>query len=102
MSYIANINIKHLSPEVLEKAKQLREEIDKLEMQLAHLLSGQPVTLARRGRPPKNIKLLKAAKVNGVTPVKRKKRVLSPEARARIVAAVKARWAREKSNKTEN
>jgi hypothetical protein len=28
--------------------------------------------------------------------VKKKKRNLSPEARARIVAAVKARWARER------
>jgi hypothetical protein len=38
------------------------------------------------GRPPKT----------AVTPVAKKKRKMSPEGRARLVAAVKARWAKQK------
>ncbi len=100
MSYIANINIKNLSQDVLEKAKAIRSEIDKLEKQLADILSGNEVstvTKSRRGRPPR---VLATNGASPSAPVKRKKRNLSPEARARIVAAVKARWEREKSNKT--
>jgi hypothetical protein len=40
------------------------------------------------------------AEVNGATaPAKRTKRTISPEGRKRIVAAVKARWARARHDK---
>jgi len=43
------------------------------------------------GRPPKSVEALVAAKP-------KKKRNLSPEGRARIAAAVKARWAAQKKS----
>jgi hypothetical protein len=65
---------------------QLDSEIARLE-QVKSLLSGTAATTttgAKRGRKPKN----------APTPITTKRRTLSPEARARIVAAQKARWAK--------
>lgn len=56
----------------------LDAELDILH-QVKALLSGTTSGVARRGRPPK------------------KKRVLSAEARARIAAAQKRRWAKQKA-----
>jgi len=52
------------------------------------LIAGAASTIVKRGpgRPPKT----------AVAPVAKKKRNLSPEGRARIAAAVKARWAAQK------
>jgi hypothetical protein len=80
-----------------EVIAQIDAEIAKLE-QAKSLLSGGSVAAAplkgRRGRPPSIKNAVKA-----IAPAKAKKvakRVLSPEARAKIAAAQKARWASAK------
>jgi hypothetical protein len=62
------------------------------------LLATTPVTTKKRlGRPPATAKNISA---HATTPGKRKKRKMSAEGRARIVAAQKARWAKiRKSSK---
>ena len=67
-------------------------EIATLEQARALLAAGSAVTVAKRkaGRPPK---------VTAGTPIaspQKKKRVLSPEGRARIAEAAKKRWAAQK------
>jgi hypothetical protein len=64
---------------------QIDAEIARLE-QVKSILSGTTKTAikAKRGPTPKT----------APTPITATKRVLSPEARARIVAAQKARWAK--------
>ena len=64
---------------------QIDSEIARLE-QVKSILSGTTATTtkAKRGPKPKN----------APTPITVKKRILSPEARARIAAAQKARWAK--------
>jgi hypothetical protein len=69
---------------------QLDTEIARLQ-EAKSILSGTTITSARRGRPNK------ASKV-GIAPLAAK-RILSPEARARIAAAQKARWAKVKKAK---
>jgi hypothetical protein len=63
---------------------QLKEELSKIEHALEALVGvgSQP---ARRGRPPK-----------GSSAPSGKKRILSASARAKISAAQKARWAKQK------
>lgn len=69
--------------EQLKRAVEIREQIEKLEKELDEILQGiEPVEKKeRRGRP--------------------RKRTLSPEARARIAAAQKARWEQLKAQKSE-
>jgi hypothetical protein len=64
---------------------QIDSEIARLE-QVKSILSGTTAvtTKAKRGPKPKN----------APTPITAKKRFLSPEARARIAAAQKTRWAK--------
>jgi hypothetical protein len=65
---------------------QIDSEIARLK-EAKSILSGTPATTntdAKRGPKPKN----------APTPITTKRRTLSPEARARIVAAQKARWAK--------
>jgi hypothetical protein len=64
---------------------QIDSEIARLE-EAKSILSGTTATTtgAKRGPKPKN----------APTPITTKRRTLSPEARARIVAAQKARWAK--------
>jgi hypothetical protein len=65
---------------------QIDSEIARLE-QVKSILSGTTATTAAKAkRRPK-------AKIAS-TPITAKKRILSPEARARIAAAQKARWAK--------
>ena len=66
---------------------QLRQELERVERAIAALvgLGSQP---ARRGRPPKT---KQAAPATG-----KKRRRMSPAARARIGAAKKAWWAKQK------
>ena len=71
----------------LRRAIVVAEQIEKLKAELAAILSG---TSTGQAEPSK----ITSAPVKG-----RKKRKLSPESRARIVAAVKARWARAKGQK---
>lgn len=70
----------------LQRAIQIQEQIEKLEAELKAVLGG--VTIAAP---------VKTATVD--KPLK-KKRTMSPEARARIVAAQKARWAKIKGGAT--
>lgn len=68
-------------------------EIAKLH-QARTLLSGTATPAAKkRGRPAKVTGAAGAVKAASAKPVKKKKRNLSPEGRARIAAAAKARWA---------
>jgi hypothetical protein len=98
MSYTTNISLKNLSAETLNKAALIRAEIDKLERQLTELLSGQVGSSKVHGKKNGRLSELTLSQSMSGNFVKKKKRNLSPEARARIVAAVKARWAREKAN----
>lgn len=76
---------KQPSVEQLKKAVAIAEKIKELETQLSELLGGgAPAPVVTRGRKPK------AAKVESG----RKARNISPEGRARIAAAQKARWAK--------
>jgi hypothetical protein len=61
-------------------------------LQIARALVAGAVPKKKRGRP-------KSAAAQAVK-LKKKKRNLSPEGRARIAAAVKARWARQKKAST--
>jgi len=65
---------------------QLRQEISRIEGAIAALLGTDPQP-ARRGRPPK---------ASGIVRATGKRRRLSAAARARISAAMKQRWARQK------
>ena len=66
---------------------QLRQEVSRIEQAIAALagLSSQP---ARRGRPPK---VTARVEVGG-----RKRRTMSASARAKIAAAQRAGWAKQK------
>lgn len=66
---------------------QLRQEMSRIEQAIAALvgLGSQP---ARRGRPPK---VSQAKSASG-----RKRRTMSASARAKISAAQRARWAKQK------
>jgi hypothetical protein len=88
----------NISAEALRKAAAIRDQIESLQAQVAAILSG---TAPRRGRKPgkRGKKAAKTTAKAGAPAKRRKKRKLSPEARARIVAAVKARWARQKAGK---
>jgi hypothetical protein len=85
------------SADALRRAASILDQIEKLQAQFGAILGG---TAPRRGRKPGPQP--KAEVLETPAPAKmkrRKKRKLSPEARANIVAAVKARWAREKGRK---
>ena len=104
-----------ISADALRRAAAIKDQIDQLEAEYKAILAGE-IAPVRRGRKPGPKPALKTGAVpgrkpgrpakvvaevdeNGEAPVgrkTRKKRKLTPEARARIVAAVKARWAREK------
>jgi hypothetical protein len=77
---------KQPSVDQLKRAVAIAEQIKELENQLAGLL-GNPAAVAPRvtGR-------VKAVKISDV----KKKRTMSPEGRARIAAAQKERWAKQK------
>ena len=72
----------------LKRAIGIAEQIEKLQKELSAILGGKPAAPSKaapsKAAPSKNV---------------RKKRRMSPEARARIVAAVKARWAKVKAQK---
>lgn len=78
--------IAQLTPIQLRRAAGLKEKIVSLQKQLDALLGGTA----------------KPAAPQAATPKKKKKRVLSPAARARIVAAQKARWAKIRSEKKKS
>lgn len=72
------------SADTLKRAAEILEEIEKLQGELVGLFGASATVGAsakRRGRPPG------------------KRRKMSPEARERIAAAAKARWARYRADK---
>jgi hypothetical protein len=82
----------------LRQAIAIRERIESLQSELAGIFGGgggRGRRGRRRGRRPRRVAAVRAAKP------RRKKRKLSPEARARISAAVKARWARARAGKSK-
>ena len=82
------MNSLDISTDQLRRALQIKEQIESLQGQLNSLLSGGPgssgtgIGYARRGRPPGG------------------RRTMSPAARARIAAAQRARWAKQKGTST--
>lgn len=86
-----------ISPETILRAKSLIEGIEKLQNELASLFGGAPVAASatvltgpkRRGRPPGS----------GAAAGGKKPRNMTPEGRARIAAAARARWARFHADK---
>lgn len=90
--------------EQLRRAIKIQEQIEALQTQLAALLRGQAGSGARRGRPPG--KSLTAALESAIESEETKparkgakrKRVMSAEARERIAAAQRKRWAKAKNN----
>ena len=86
-----------ISADALRRAASIKDEIERLQAQYGAILDG---TAPRRGRKPGHQPKVEAPESPEPAKKKRrKKRKISPEARARIVAAVKARWAREKARK---
>lgn len=67
---------------------QLRQEVSRIENAIAALL-GLGSRPARRGRPPKATQPVQESG--------RKRRTMSASARAKIAAAQRARWAKQKS-----
>jgi hypothetical protein len=84
------------SLENLKRAIEVAEQIEKLQAELAAMFGGETAkavvstTGRRRGRPAKADKPAKE---------KKPRRQMSEEARARIVAAQKKRWAKIKKEK---
>lgn len=76
-----SITFDNLSPAQLRRAARIKEKIASLEKDLAKLL-GAPAASA--ATPPGNSR-------------RKKKRTLSAEARAKIAAAQRKRWARQKA-----
>ena len=83
----------------------LQERIESLKGELATLFGGTTGTGAKRGRKPGRKAKSKPLAVSGdelaTTPGttkrgRKKKRVMSPEAREKIAAAQKRRWANQK------
>jgi len=81
----------------LEKVLSIRKQIEALKVAEIQILGGTEVgngkIAKRRGRPPKAASPEVAVPAAPVVKAK-KKRTMSPEARARIAAAQRARWAK--------
>lgn len=88
------------TPENLKRAVEIVGKIESLKAELTALLyGGKPAkTPGKRGRPAKADKPAKAPKAPKAA---KPKRQLSEEARARIIAAQKKRWAKVKKAKKE-
>lgn len=88
------------TPENLKRAVEIVGKIESLKAELTALLyGGKPAkTPGKRGRPAKTDKPAKAPKAPKAA---KPKRQLSEEARARIIAAQKKRWAKVKKAKKE-
>ncbi|MCB1098049.1 MAG: hypothetical protein KDN22_20930 [Verrucomicrobiae bacterium] len=106
-------SVTNLTSEQLREAAAVKDQIEALEAKLAGLLSGSgessapaaPVPGKRRGRKPGSKNKPKASAESAAsesaapTAKKKAKRQMSPEGRARIIAAQKARWAKIKKGK---
>ena len=86
-----------LSLDQLKRAVQIHEEIESLQAELAGLLSGSSPSGsgAKRGRKPGPAKVVEGDQPKA-TRKKGAKRTMSPEAREKIAAAQRRRWAKQK------
>lgn len=93
--------------ETLEKALQIRKQIDHLNELLKELFGPSPISLAgiqtnapqKRGRPRKVPALTETGAEKGTglnISGRKKKRKMSAAAKAKIAAAQRARWAKQK------
>ncbi|MBX3747060.1 MAG: hypothetical protein KF833_17265 [Verrucomicrobiae bacterium] len=83
--------------ETLTRANSIIQQIEELQAELVGLFaSATKTTGKRRGRPQGSGR--KVAVANGA-PVKAQRRKMSPEARAKIAAAQRARWAKFRAAK---
>jgi hypothetical protein len=73
---------------ILAELRQEREQLQEAILVIERLATG---TGKRRGRPPAWMSTAQHGPASQVGP--RKKRILTPEARARMAAAQKRRWA---------
>src|SRR5580692_4244683 len=72
----------------LKRAVEVAEQIEKLQSELASILGKQPAV--------STAPVAKAAKVAAIKPAGKGRRTMSPEARERIAAAQRARWAKSR------
>ena len=85
-------DLQSLSSAQLHRAADLKEQIEKLENELASLLSDNSAATPKRGPGrPRKLPLFGAVEVPD-----RKRRKMSATARDKIAAAAKARWAKTK------
>lgn len=85
----------------IQEALQIRKTIDALKAKVDKLMHGAveaitPSQPAKRGRKKGSVNKAKAAPVIAKPAKAAKKSKMSPEARAKIAAAMKARWAAKK------
>lgn len=90
-----DMNLANVSGAQLRRAADIKEQIDRLNSELAAILGGGSVA-PRRGRPPGSGKKAAAPAAGGG-----KRRTMSAEGRARIAAAARARWARVRAEKAK-
>jgi hypothetical protein len=95
-----NNNVSNITAGKLREAAAIKDQIDRLEAELAAILSGgaAPAVGKRRGRKP-GAKNKPKDGTAAPTSKKKAKRKMSAEGRARIGAAQKARWAKIKKGK---
>lgn len=88
------------SVDQLKRAIAIKEQINSLEAELASILGGTAIAVTATATPIAKRKYTKkATAVAAPAPAEGKKRTMSPEGRARIIAAQKARWAKSKKEK---
>lgn len=115
-------SLNNLTVAQLQRAAQIKQQIEILEAELAAVLGGLSVAKGRRGRPPGGgkgggISAAGRAKIAAAQRLRwakfkaskkgaaqvghggRRRRKMSAEARARIAAAQKARWAKIRQKK---
>jgi hypothetical protein len=85
-------DIRNLSVAVIERAITIKKKISMLEAELAALLGG-----AKAGPKGKAAKVVDEQDEDPAPKKARAQRTMSPEGRARIIAAQKARWAKAKA-----
>lgn len=100
------MDIKHITSDSLRRLLGLTERKDQLikavadvENEIAKALSGAATTLADVVEVINPGKGEKTSKKPVATKLAKKKRKISPEARAKMAAAAKARWAAHRSGK---
>ena len=82
----------------LKRAIAVSEQIEKLQAELQSILGS---TGSSTGKRKYTKRVVAAVADKGAPTKKRKKRTMSPEGRAKIVAAQKARWAKIKKAKKQ-